>query len=327
MELTRTVVPNQFPTSQYTVPIALVGEAPGLDEVEWQTCQSCKHEFSRIYRQPGFKTGVTRAFCPNCNGNGFKPTPKPFVGSSGWLLNQCLAQAGIRRESVFVGNICQARPPDNDISTFTWDGPEIQDGLIQLKLDLDQFRPNLCVLLGKTALRAFLGEFSIMDYRGTLFVASGRFEGMKCLATYHPAYCLRQYSEVPILIFDLKKAKRHSTTSTNEPPKRTIETNLSANELISRLESIQTNNTPCSYDIEGGIQSFICCSVARSPQSSFLVPFIRLDGLSYWDSEEDEAKVLQAFARVMLDEAVPKVFQNCAYDRFVLQHGHGIPVL
>src|SRR6516164_4787530 len=51
---------------------------------------------------------------------------KPFVGMAGKMLNNLLQHAGIVRAACFVGNICQHRPPNNDIKRFALDGPEIQ---------------------------------------------------------------------------------------------------------------------------------------------------------------------------------------------------------
>src|SRR5882724_2583098 len=57
---------------------------------------------------------------------------KPFVGHSGRLLNDKLSRANLIRDQCFVGNVCQYRPPNNDISLFSLAGPEIQDGLAHL---------------------------------------------------------------------------------------------------------------------------------------------------------------------------------------------------
>src|SRR6266478_4415530 len=126
-------VPNEFPTLDGGVAyrIALIGEAPGADEV------------------------VAR---------------RPFVGVSGRWLDYLLNRVGIMRSACFVGNICQVRPPANNIENFDWNGPEITNGLAQLQDDLLRFHPHLCVLLGATALRAAKGySESINEWRGSLF--------------------------------------------------------------------------------------------------------------------------------------------------------------
>src|SRR5215831_15392615 len=103
--LSSRVVPNQFPTLDAGVPyrIALIGEAPGGDEII---------------------------------------AGKPFVGVSGRWLDYLLNRVGILRSACFLGNICQHRPPSNNIELFNWTGEQIQNGLAQLQVDLNTFQPN-----------------------------------------------------------------------------------------------------------------------------------------------------------------------------------------
>ena len=43
---------------------------------------------------------------------------KPFVGSSGHLLDELLKMAGLARDEMLVTNVFQERPPKNDVSFF-----------------------------------------------------------------------------------------------------------------------------------------------------------------------------------------------------------------
>jgi len=100
-------------------------------------------------------------------------------------------------------------PSSNDFTHFEW-GEEITSGLRALQEGLDGFRPNLCLLLGATALRAAKGySESITNWRGSLFIGGENtpFAGRKCLATYHPASALRVYEETSLLLFGLKWAR------------------------------------------------------------------------------------------------------------------------
>ena len=38
---------------------------------------------------------------------------RPFVGRSGQLLDELLQAAGLKRENVYISNICKCRPPGN----------------------------------------------------------------------------------------------------------------------------------------------------------------------------------------------------------------------
>lgn len=278
------LVPNQFPTIRTANRIAIVGEAPGADE---------------------------------------EAAGKPFVGMSGRFLDQLLSKVGIVRAACFVGNVCQLRPPKNDIKHFDFDGPEITEGFTKLLADLNQFQPNITILLGKTALRAFKGMANLKDWRGTVFestVSPG-----KCIASYHPAACLRQYDWTPTLTLDLARAARESHTPTINLPNRDLQTSLSYLATCSLLESILRDKPTVAADIEGGTKNVICISLATSPTHSFIVPFTHHDGTSFWTVDE-EAHLWELVARIMADPAIKKVWQNGLYDRFVLQWTHDMIV-
>lgn len=283
-------VPNQFPSVAPTsYRIALVGEAPGKDE---------------------------------------EAAGKPFVGMSGKLLDQLLSAIKVLRASCFVGNVCQLRPPNNDMSQFKLDGPEITSGLAQLRADLDKFNPNIIVLLGKTALWAASGLRNLSDWRGSVFTSStllrpDSFDGYKCLATYHPAACLRMYEFLPLLTFDLRRALKESYSPELVLPKRELVINLTYSQLISELNRILVEKPEISCDIEGGVGSLSCCSIATSSQRSFIVPFATLEGSNLWSIQE-EVMIWRKFAEIMADAQIKKVWMNSLYDRFVLQCGYNI---
>ncbi len=292
----RKVVPNKFPTlTGFPYKIALIGEAPGRDE---------------------------------------EAAGEPFVGMSGRLLSALLGKVNIVREACFIGNICQVRPPNNDISLFAEHGPEMTAGLRQLKLDLDKFDPNLCVLLGKTSLRSALGLSSISDWRGSLFISDATvfcdeeepFMGRKCMASYHPAACLRQYEWTPILAFDLKKAATEGKTKELTLPCRELIVNKTAAEIADECRDLQQRKVPISIDIEGYVDAMSCISISDRPNYSFIVPFAKNDGSSYWPSQEEETIVWQALSKLLADPSVPKVLQNSLYDRFVLTFSYGCHV-
>jgi len=278
-------VPNLFPTlDNKPYRIAIIGEAPGADE---------------------------------------ERTGQPFTGLSGRLLTQLMDRTGILRQSIFLGNVCQLRPPDNDIESFDWDGDEIQSGLLQLKADLEKFNPNLCVLLGASALRAAMGtKEAITYYRGTLFNSPAW--GYKCLATYHPAACLRQYEWVPILKLDLQRAAKEGLSPVFKPPERALLTGLSHQDTLYKLKTLK--GYPVSVDIEGGVGTLSCISFASSEKTSFIVPFTKTNNTSYW-SEDEEIEIWGAVADVLADPSTPKILQNSLYDNFVLSYSYKCPIV
>lgn len=281
-------VPNLFPLiKSQPYRIAIIGDAPGEDELHQR---------------------------------------EPFVGSSGRFLNMWLSRTGIVRTACFLGNICQVRPPKNDIKSFAFDGSEIQDGLAQLKKDLDTFQPNICLLLGRAALYSAMGTYAISDWRGSLFIGDrGPFLGRKCIASFHPSACLRQYDCTPLLILDIIRAKDEALSPILVLPNRDLDVNLTFSQTCERLDDILLRKCKVAADIEGGVSNVSCISFATAADKAFIVPFTKLNGDSYWCVDE-EAVLWGKVAKVLGDPDITKIFQNGLYDRFVLQYAHNLVV-
>lgn len=114
----------------------------------------------------------------------------PFVGASGQLLDRMLASIGRGRESAYITNIVNWRPPGNR-------KPQPQEIAISLPFverHIELVQPKAVVLLGDTAARALLGkEIGISRLRGQWFELGLPRLGHKIpvIATYHPAFLLR----------------------------------------------------------------------------------------------------------------------------------------
>lgn len=280
--------PNLFPTQSASYRICIVGEAPGDEEV-------------RI--------------------------GQPFIGQSGRFLDQVLAKAGINRSACLIANICQHRPPANDISKFSRSGKFITEGLSQLATDLRQYDPHLCLLLGKTSLWAANGSLQLDNWKGYFFLGDREpFLDRKCIATWHPAAALRQYADYsPWITFAATKARAEGERKELILPERTLVTKWeSAQALCAEMDRIIENKIRVALDIEGDVRDMSCCSFATSPSYAFIVPFSRLDGSSYWENEEDEIMVWERFIRLLSEEQIKKILQNFLYDAFVNLYSHSI---
>lgn len=286
-------VSNVFPkVPPGTSRLAVVGEAPGTDEVI---------------------AGV------------------PFVGTSGRLLRAVLGGCGIACDQVFFGNVCQHQPNDNDIENFDFDGPEIQTGLERLRKDLSEFRPNCVLLLGKTAFRIFRPDLCyqskkgyivpLANWRGSIFTDTWELN-LKCVGTYHPAFVLRSYIDLPLFKFDCARAVKQSTNATWLPRDRTGNLRPRYDDVTSYVHNIRTSKLPVTFDIEGyaddvGITMLSLCT---DPFSGIVIPFW-LEGKNYWTSE-DEVAVWQTLAGLFADPLVPKTAHNAFYELFVLAWRH-----
>ena len=174
-------VDYQYPEDRAARPlIALVGEAPGADEV---------------------KQG------------------KPFVGRAGQLLDRVLAQAEIERDTCLVANVFRYRPPDNKVGHFFASrrraaerGEPLADMLGKMGAEyclrcyapeiealsdvLYRFAPAVVVAVGRTPLWALTGLNGITALRGK--VLNGRLHHAPVIATFHPSFVMRQNSIGPV---------------------------------------------------------------------------------------------------------------------------------
>jgi DNA polymerase len=114
---------------------------------------------------------------------------RPFVGEAGKLLTKIIESGmGLKREDVYICNVVKCRPPNNRDP----EADEVQICLPFLKQQLAIIRPEVICTLGRIAAKSLLGrEFKITQERGNWF----SFMGIPLMATFHPAYILRNPSE------------------------------------------------------------------------------------------------------------------------------------
>jgi DNA polymerase len=125
-----------------------------------------------------------------------------FVGRAGKLLTQMIEAMGLTRDDVYICNVVKCRPPENRKP----EEDEVATCSPYLFRQLDVIKPKAIVCLGGTAAQALLKtKDSISRFRGTWF----DYRGTKLLATYHPAYLLRNPAAKADVWKDLKKVMAH----------------------------------------------------------------------------------------------------------------------
>jgi uracil-DNA glycosylase family 4 len=107
---------------------------------------------------------------------------RPFVGRAGRLLDSLLAEAGLRREEVWITNVVKARPPNNRDPR----AGEVEHCMPWLEAELALIQPRLVVPLGRHALAHFAPETKISEVHGTSVYALDR----ALFPMYHPAAAL-----------------------------------------------------------------------------------------------------------------------------------------
>ncbi len=115
----------------------------------------------------------------------------PFVGPAGQLLDRMLTSIGLRRTEVFITNILPWRPPGN--RTPTIEEIALCQPFVERQIAL--IEPKILVLIGGIAAKAILNrQEGITRLRGKWQEISitGLNTPILTIATFHPAYLLRQ---------------------------------------------------------------------------------------------------------------------------------------
>lgn len=274
----------------------------------------------------------------------------PFVGASGWHLNQMLEEAGIHRADCFLTNVFNLRPPGgNDIVNLCTDKsegltklgplapakylhPRYAPELDRLRSELREVQSNIVIALGNTAAWAILGSTGISRIRGTVTIGQSEFAGQKTLPTFHPAAILRDWSLRPVTVLDLAKAKRESEFPEIRRPERTVYIEPSLEDLEWYYENFITHARSLSFDIETSGEQITCIGFGTDKTSAICIPFRDIRQVagshvgSYWSTKEAEVVAWQ-YVRRVLSLPMPKYGQNTLYDINFLWTRYGIPVV
>ncbi len=127
---------------------------------------------------------------------------RPFVGPAGQLLDRIIENAmGLARSDVYIANVNKCRPPGNRNP----EPDEIAACVPYLRAQVRAIRPAVLVTLGRVAAQNLLGTAQPMR------ALRGRdlsYEGIPVVATWHPAYLLRQPSAKRETWEDVKRVNR-----------------------------------------------------------------------------------------------------------------------
>jgi uracil-DNA glycosylase len=122
----------------------------------------------------------------------------PFVGRAGKLLTQMIEAMGLQRKDVYIANVVKCRPPENRLP----EKDEITPCSPFLMRQIDAIAPKVIVCLGACAAQTLLEtNRGISQFRGQWL----DFRGRKLMATYHPAYLLRNPAAKGEVWKDLQK--------------------------------------------------------------------------------------------------------------------------
>jgi uracil-DNA glycosylase len=126
----------------------------------------------------------------------------PFVGRAGQLLTRIIESIGIDRKDVFICNILKCRPPGNRNP----ETDEIAACEQFLFRQIAAVRPKIICALGAFGAQTLLRKTeAIGRLRGSLL----DYRGAKLIATFHPAYLLRNPYEKRKVWEDMRVIRKY----------------------------------------------------------------------------------------------------------------------
>ena len=145
---------------------------------------------------------------------------RPFVGSSGQLLERYLERHNISRGQVKLANLSKRRPgitPPSNRFELLLNTPELENDLNELEEEIKRVQPNVIIALGGWPMWFLTGKCGrehgklkpgsgILTYRGSRLPALERWGERKIFCTLHPAYLRRNWKMNPVWHIDLGAA-------------------------------------------------------------------------------------------------------------------------
>lgn len=124
----------------------------------------------------------------------------PFVGRAGQLLTKIIESIDLKREDVYICNVLKCRPPENRNP----EPDEVAACNPFLKKQLATIRPKVVCCLGTFAAQNVLQLTApISKLRGKFFDV----DGIRVIATFHPAYLLRSPEKKREVWEDMKQIR------------------------------------------------------------------------------------------------------------------------
>lgn len=248
---------------------------------------------------------------------------RPFVGPSGQIVDNCLEDAGLPRNEVYLTNVVKIRPPNNDLRRLKEYGKSIDDYIPELWSEIEEINPNCILALGATALRVLTGQSKITKYRGSILtnVRSGL---PKVVGTIHPANLfhegsgpkeMRSWKQLAWIKHDFQRAVDESKFRDLRLPERTLRVANSSLDFVRFLDQYE-KDLEVAVDIETFKTLPLCIALAFNDYDSMSVPL-----LNVWSAKNpegiplhDTAFIWKTLADFFGDTKIKVIGQNFKFD-------------
>jgi DNA polymerase len=122
---------------------------------------------------------------------------RPFVGAAGKFLDTLLAEAGLARTDVWIGNVVKCRPPGNRDPL----PEELATCDAYLERQIRAIDPSVIITLGRYSMAKFMPGAKITSIHGQMRKVGDRY----VIAMFHPAAALHQASLKPAILADFAR--------------------------------------------------------------------------------------------------------------------------
>lgn len=264
----------------------------------------------------------------------------PFEGTAGDELSKMLADVGILRSTCMITSVLRVKLPGgledamperkrdvNPERHVTLGGvsvhKEVLGGIELLKREIELCQPNVIIALGSLALWALTGKTGIQDWRGSELQTSLTLQmgyRPKVIPTYSPSMVLRVWKTRPIVLQDLRRAKRESLSPELLIPKYDFLVDPQLSQVRFILHSIlkqadqSEGKMPLAVDIETRAYRIACVGIAWSKLNAMCVPFLCTKGNGLYWSLEEETEIIKLFRQVLTHPNIEIIGQNFQFD-------------
>ena len=189
---------------------------------EVSNCQKCALYHSRKLSVPGEGPANSEIMFIG-EGPGFNENEqgRPFVGAAGNFLNELLAEAGLKRTDVWIGNVVKCRPPGNRDPL----PEELAACNEYLERQIAAIDPRIIITLGRFSMGKYMPGAKISSVHGQMRRIGDRF----VIAMFHPAAALHQaalkpailkdFAQLPKLLEQARAALKRAAPAATEEPK------------------------------------------------------------------------------------------------------------
>lgn len=162
-------------------------------------CRNCDLVCGRTLAVPGEGNPLASImFIGEAPGATEDKTGRPFVGAAGRFLDTMLADIGLQRSDVFIGNIIRCRPPENRDPY----PDEIDACQPWMRAQLAVIQPKVVCTLGRFAMNTLIDpSLQISKVHGNPIEKSG----ILFIPLFHPAAALYRESLRETLLADMRK--------------------------------------------------------------------------------------------------------------------------